>query len=121
MSIVKRHSVGRPSSGPVACVDPKTGDLYTGDVGWQLWEMLYRVQRGANYGWSLTEGGRQDVRPDRVVGPSPVLPPLVIHSHEEAASITGGEFYHGSRLPEHGGERIVIGGLQFDARHIFQS
>ncbi len=48
--------------------DPTNGELYTGDVGWQLWEMVYRVQRGANFGWSITEGGRQDVRPDRVVG-----------------------------------------------------
>ncbi|MBL9203347.1 MAG: PQQ-dependent sugar dehydrogenase [Opitutaceae bacterium] len=79
--------------------DPKSGELYSGDVGWQLWEMIHRIQRGANYGWSLTEGGKQDVRPDRLVGPSPVKPPLVIHSHEEAASITGGEFYHGKKLP----------------------
>ena len=80
--------------------DPKSGELYAGDVGWQLWEMVYRIKRGGNYGWSLTEGGRQDVRPDRLVGPSPVLPPLAVHSHEEAASITGGEFYHGQKLPE---------------------
>ncbi|MBL9190480.1 MAG: PQQ-dependent sugar dehydrogenase [Opitutaceae bacterium] len=80
--------------------DPKSGELYTGDVGWQLWEMIYRVKRGGNYGWSLTEGGKQDVRPDRLIGPSPILPPLAIHSHEEAASITGGEFYHGKALPE---------------------
>jgi putative heme-binding domain-containing protein len=79
--------------------DPKSGELYTGDVGWQLWEMIYRVQRGANFGWSLTEGGKQDVRPDRLTGPSPIVPPLAIHSHEEAASITGGEFYHGKKLP----------------------
>ena len=79
--------------------DPESGELYTGDVGWQLWEMIQRIQRGANYGWSLTEGGKQDVRPDRLVGPSPIKPPLVIHSHEEAASITGGEFYHGKKLP----------------------
>ncbi len=79
--------------------DPKSGELYSGDVGWQLWEMIQRIQRGGNYGWSLTEGSRQDVRPDRLVGPSPVLPPLVAHSHAEAASITGGEFYHGAKLP----------------------
>ncbi len=80
--------------------DPKTGDLFAGDVGWELWEMIYRIKRGGNYGWSITEGGKQDVRPDRLAGPSPILPPLVAHSHEEAASITGGEFYHGSKLPE---------------------
>ena len=79
--------------------DPKSGDLFAGDVGWELWEMIYRIQRGGNYGWSVTEGGKQDVRADQVRGPSPILPPLVAHSHEEAASITGGEFYHGTRLP----------------------
>jgi putative heme-binding domain-containing protein len=79
--------------------DPKSGDLFVGDVGWELWEMIYRVRPGGNYGWSLTEGGRQDVLPGRLRGPSPVSPPLVAHSHEEAASITGGEFYHGTRLP----------------------
>ena len=79
--------------------DPKSGELYAGDVGWELWEMIYRIQRGGNYGWSITEGSRQDVRPDRLRGPSPILGPLVAHSHEEAASITGGEFYHGTRLP----------------------
>lgn len=78
--------------------DSASGELYAGDVGWQLWEMIHRVRRGANYGWSLTEGGKQDVRPDRLVGPTPVSPPLVVHSHEEAASITGGEFYHGKKL-----------------------
>ncbi len=79
--------------------DQKSGALFVGDVGWELWESIVRVERGGNYGWSITEGGRQDVRPDRLRGPSPILPPLVAHSHEEAASITGGEFYHGARLP----------------------
>jgi putative heme-binding domain-containing protein len=80
--------------------DPVTGALWLGDVGWELWEMIYRVQRGGNYGWSITEGGRQDVRPDRPRGPTPILPPLALHSHEEAASITGGEVYHGKKFPE---------------------
>ena len=80
--------------------DPKSGELFAGDVGWELWEMIYRIRRGGNYGWSITEGSRQDVRPERLRGPTPILPPLVAHSHEEAASITGGEFYHGTRLPE---------------------
>jgi putative heme-binding domain-containing protein len=80
--------------------NPKTGDLYAGDVGWELWEMVHRIQRGGNYGWSLTEGGKQDVRPDRLAGPSPILPPLAVHSHEEAASITGGEFYHGTKFAD---------------------
>src|SRR4051812_10744388 len=80
--------------------DAKSGELYVGDVGWELWEMIYRVKRAGNYGWSITEGSKQDVRPDRLRGPTPILPPLVAHGHDEAASITGGEFYHGKKLPE---------------------
>jgi putative heme-binding domain-containing protein len=86
--------------------DPKNGDLFVGDVGWELWEMIYRIQRGGNYGWSITEGGKQDVRPDRPRGPTPILPPMVVHSHEEAASITGGEFYRAKKLPDLGGAFI---------------
>jgi len=80
--------------------DSKTGALWVGDVGWELWEMIHRVERGGNYGWSVTEGGRQEVRPNRARGPTPILPPAVVHSHEEAASITGGEVYYGTRFPE---------------------
>ncbi|HZJ14945.1 MAG TPA: PQQ-dependent sugar dehydrogenase, partial [Chthoniobacteraceae bacterium] len=86
--------------------DSKNGALWVGDVGWELWEMIYRIERGGNYGWSITEGGRQDARPDRLRGPTPILPPTAVHSHEEAASITGGEVYYGTRLPELSGSYI---------------
>lgn len=86
--------------------DARSGDLWVADVGWELWEIIDRVQRGGNYGWSITEGGKQDVRSDRPVGPTPILPPTVLHSHEESASITGGEVYYGTRLPELSGAYI---------------
>ena len=79
--------------------DPATGDLWVGDVGWELWEMVYRVERGANYGWSLVEGP-QPVHRERERGPSPIVPPTALHSHTEARSITGGNVYRGARLPK---------------------
>lgn len=82
------------------------GDLYAGEVGWERWEMIHRIVRGGNSGWSITEATRQDVRPDRATAPHPIRPPLVVHPHEEAASITGGEFYHGPRLPELVGQYV---------------
>jgi putative heme-binding domain-containing protein len=78
---------------------PSTGDLLVGDVGWELWEMIYRVVKGGNYGWSVMEG-RQPVRSDIERGPTPIRPPLVDHDHVEAKSITGGFVYRGPRLPE---------------------
>src|SRR5262249_4763972 len=79
--------------------DRDTGDLWVGDVGWELWEMVYHVQKGGNYGWSVMEGP-QAVRPDSRRGPTPILPPALAFPHTEAASITGGYVYHGKRLPE---------------------
>jgi putative heme-binding domain-containing protein len=79
--------------------DPVTGHLWLGDVGWELWEMVYRVERGANYGWSLMEGP-QPVHRERERGPTPIVPPTALHAHTEARSITGGHVYRGSRLPE---------------------
>ncbi len=79
--------------------DRPTGDLWVGDVGWERWEMIYRVQRGGNYGWSVMEGP-QPVRPESRRGPTPILPPTLAFPHTEAASITGGFVYRGQRLKE---------------------
>ncbi len=79
--------------------DPRTGALWVGDVGWELWEMIYRVVPGGNYGWSLFEGS-QPVHRERTRGPTPILPPTIEHSHIESRSITGGAVYHGSRLKQ---------------------
>ncbi|MCO8124033.1 PQQ-dependent sugar dehydrogenase [Stieleria sp. TO1_6] len=79
--------------------DPKTDTLWTGDVGWEMMEMIYRVDRGANYGWSLMEGS-QVVKENGKLGPAPITPPMAEHSHLEARSITGGYFWNSPRLPE---------------------
>ena len=79
--------------------DPVSGALWAADVGWELWEMVIRVERGGNYGWSIKEGNNV-VRPNLPRGETPILPPTVDHSHTEARSITGGRVYYGDRLPE---------------------
>lgn len=78
--------------------DHVTGHLWVGDVGWEMWEMVYRVERGANYGWSILEHV-QSVNPSFPRGPTPIVPPTAAHSHTESRSITGGYVYRGSRLP----------------------
>jgi uncharacterized repeat protein (TIGR03806 family) len=85
--------------------DRKSGDLWAGDVGQDLWEMVYKIEKGGNYGWSVTEGAHP-FRPDRKKGPTPILKPVVEHDHTEFRSITGGYVYHGSRLPELAGAYV---------------
>ena len=86
-------------------IDKKTGDLWAGDVGWELWELLDRVERGGNYGWSVMEG-RQPTNTEWPRGPTPILPPTIDHPHSESSSITDGLTYYGSRLKELHGHHI---------------
>lgn len=78
--------------------DRQTGELFVGDVGWELWESVHRIEKGGNYGWSAMEGP-QPVKPEKV-GPTPIRPPLIVLSHTIACSITGGLVYHGQKFPE---------------------
>src|SRR5262245_12649443 len=75
--------------------DTATGDLWAGEVGQDLWEMVYKIEKGGNYGWSVTEGNHP-FRPERKKGPTPILKPIVEHHHSEARSVTGGFVYHGN-------------------------
>jgi putative heme-binding domain-containing protein len=99
--------------------DPKSGSLWVGDVGWEMWEMVYRVERGGNYGWSIVEGP-QNVRTELPRGPTPILPPTRAHDHTESRSITGGLVYHGRALPELAGAYIYgdyVTGKLWGLRH----
>ena len=80
-------------------IDPMSGELIVGDVGWEKWEMIHRVERGSNHGWSVREG-RELIQGDAPIGPAEMVPPWIELSHAEAASITGGFVYRGSQLPE---------------------
>ncbi len=79
--------------------DRKSGALWVGDVGWELWEMVHKIEKGGNYGWSVTEA-RQPVKPDQKLGPSAIRPPMIELPHTIAASVTGGYVYRGKKFPE---------------------
>jgi uncharacterized repeat protein (TIGR03806 family) len=79
--------------------NPVTGDCWGGEVGQDLWEMIYKIDKGGNYGWSVREG-THPFRPERKPGPTPILEPVIEHSHSDFRSITGGFIYRGKRLPE---------------------
>jgi uncharacterized repeat protein (TIGR03806 family) len=98
--------------------DRRTGDLWGGEVGQDLWEMIYKIQKGGNYGWSVQEG-THPFRPERQVGPRPILRPVIEHPHSDFRSITGGFVYHGKRLPDDVGAPAYIYG-DFDTGRIWR-
>ncbi len=84
--------------------DPKTGDLWAGDVGQNLWEEVDLIVKGGNYGWSLREAGRafesKDGGKGAAYGPE-FIDPLVEYPHNDnwGASVTGGAVYRGPLVP----------------------
>jgi uncharacterized repeat protein (TIGR03806 family) len=78
--------------------DPKTGHIWVGNNGQDLWEQIYKVNKGDNYGWSVYEGGHP-FHLERKAGPHPHVKPTFEHSHSESRSLTGGVVYHGSKFP----------------------
>jgi glucose/arabinose dehydrogenase len=79
--------------------DRKTGDLWAGDVGQNLYEEINIMKAGGNYGWSLREAFHPfsdigvDVRPD-------LIEPIWEYHHDIGKSITGGFVYRGAAVPE---------------------
>ena len=78
--------------------DRESSQLWAGNNGQDLWEQIFLIQKGANYGWSVSEGSHA-FRVQRKAGPDPISPPAAEHHHSEARSLTGGHVYRGGRLP----------------------
>ena len=80
-------------------MDAKTGAIFLGNSGQDTTESVYRLEKGANYGWSRWEGGRifQEKRP---LGIGKLTFPLIDHDHSESRALTGGIVYRGGKFPE---------------------
>ena len=102
--------VGRPDARPETwayglrnpwrmTVDPVTGNLWVGNNGQDLWEQVYLVKKGDNYGWSVMEGSHPFYL-QRQAGPTPFVKPTAEHPHSEARSLTGGVVYYGTKFPD---------------------
>ncbi len=76
--------------------DRKTGDLWAGDVGQNIWEEVSVIRKGGNYGWNAREGFHE-FRGGK--GDGPFEEPVVEYHHREGLSITGGHVYRGSAIP----------------------
>lgn len=89
-------------------LDPRTGIVYLGDVGWAEWEEVNVARGGENFGWPCYEGnartnGYQNLAEcaSRYASSQRHDAPLYTYNHagSGAASI-GGTFYTGTSYPE---------------------
>ncbi|MCH8922156.1 MAG: PQQ-dependent sugar dehydrogenase [Planctomycetes bacterium] len=79
--------------------DRKTGDLWCGDVGQDLWEEINIITKGGNYGWNRREA-KHKFGP-KGVGPNiRMIEPIWEYHHKVGKSITGGHVHRGKRLPQ---------------------
>jgi uncharacterized repeat protein (TIGR03806 family) len=90
--------------------DPASGDLWAGDVGWNSWEELNRIEKGKNYGWPYYEGeqetgglGLGDIPPG-----VEFASPYHSFDHTVANSIIVGEVYFGTEFPELVGKLMLL-------------
>lgn len=84
--------------------DRKTGRLFTGEVGQDLFEEVNIVEKGANYGWRIREG----LHPHNESDPDPKnwVDPICEYPHTEGLSVTGGFLYRGKAIPALTGKYI---------------
>jgi glucose/arabinose dehydrogenase len=96
-------------------VRPVSGQIYLGEVGWNTWEEINYVPKGANLGWPCWEGNEQqngDGQPSHgkyknlaecqafyASNPSNLKFPLYTYPHPPSSSVIGGVFYNGSSYP----------------------
>ncbi len=79
--------------------DKKTGALWCGEVGQDLWEEINLIVSGGNYGWNIREALHPFGR--KGTGPKPeFIEPIWEYHHDIGKSITGGHVYRGTRIPE---------------------
>lgn len=83
--------------------DSATGDLYIGDVGENTFEEVNFVPNGTpagklNFGWGIMEGFFcYEFSPCSTDG---LTLPIVAFDHEQGCSVTAGETYRGSKVPD---------------------
>lgn len=78
--------------------DRASGQLWVGNNGQDLWESVYLIEKGVNYGWSIMESNHP-FHVEQDSGPVAISPATVEHHHSEARSLTGGHVYRGEKYP----------------------
>ncbi len=102
--------------------DRKTGTLWAGDVGQDLWEEIDIIKKGGNYGWNVREA-LHPFPPGSRSSKDGFIDPIWEYHHTIGKSITGGLVYRGKKYPKLQGYYIYgdyvsgkIWGLKYDEK-----
>ncbi|MCW2960322.1 MAG: hypothetical protein JWM90_709, partial [Thermoleophilia bacterium] len=87
--------------------DAKTGDLWIGDVGQNAFEEIDALPASAlepggpnpNFGWRRTEGF-EPFEDSGTTGPGIMTQPVLDYGRDDGCSVTGGQVYRGSAVPD---------------------
>lgn len=95
-------------------IQPGTGNIYVGDVGWNTWEEIDVATKGGNFGWPYYEGVPQNAGYSNLpqaqsfyASGQPVVRPLLTRNHNPAlnpdnlgsTALIMGTFYTGNVYP----------------------
>ena len=104
--------------------NPTNGSLWVADVGQDDWEEIDLVEGGKNYGWNIMEA-QSCFSPGSGCDQSGLELPVMVYSHDEGCSVTGGYVYRGSALPSLQGAYVYgdfcsgkIWGLRYDGSSV---
>jgi glucose/arabinose dehydrogenase len=85
------------------------GQLYTGDVGQNIYEEIDILVGGGNYGWNIREGqhcfdpaqpgAAPDQCPESDPNGEPLQAPILEYDHDLGIAVIGGFVYRGSQIP----------------------
>ena len=92
-----------------ASFDPHSGLLLVGNAGQELFESVYVIVRGGNYGWNIREGTHcfdpknprqppDECRTANYRG-EPLIGPIVEVGHDLGDTVVGGHVYRGNSMP----------------------
>ncbi|HEY9721258.1 MAG TPA: PQQ-dependent sugar dehydrogenase [Oscillatoriaceae cyanobacterium] len=85
--------------------DPETRRWYCGDVGQDRIEEIDLLEKGGNFGWSLTEGD-SCFRPRVGCDTTGLAMPIFSYSHKVGQCIIGGYVYRGKAVPALRGDYV---------------
>ena len=83
--------------------DRKTGKLWAGEVGQNLYEEINLIEKGGNYGWNRRESAAPVRRRRASARDKDLIEPIWEYHHDVGKSITGGHVYRGKRAAGAGG------------------